>query len=131
MNKTSLLPLQGALYTRLSNDTAIMNQVTGVYDEVPEGTTFPYISLGEDTVTDWSTKTNSGEEITHTLHIWSDATGKVQTKQIMNNILQALSTPLSVSGFFVSMDQVEFMNVLQDPDGYKHGIIRMRLKIKE
>lgn len=130
--KTALLALQTALYNRLSNDSAINKKVTGVFDAVPKKQEFPYVTLGEDTMVDYSTKTNVGEEITHTLHVWSQYRGKKEVKEIMNLILQSLSQPLSLDGgFFVDFSRIEYMQVMDDPDGVtKHGVIRIRFKIR-
>lgn len=131
--RTSLFPLQDALFKRLSNDVAINSKVKGVFEHVPKDQAYPYIALGEDTVSDWSTKLEFGEEITHTLHIFSQYKGKKEVKEIMNLILQSLTEPLSLdSGFFVEFSRLDFMEVFIDPDGAtKHGVIRFRFKISQ
>lgn len=131
--RTSLLSLQNALLNRLFNDSAIKKKVKGVFDAVPKNQSFPYIALGEDTVNDWSTKIEFGEEITHTMHIWSQYKGKKEVKEIMNLVLQSLSEPLSLDdGFFVEFSKLDFMEVLNDPDGItRHGVIRFRFKISQ
>lgn len=131
---TGLFPLQQSIYSRLSTDIDLMAKITGVFDDVPDGQVFPYVTLGEDTVTDWSTKTNYGEELTHTLHVWSRYKGKKEVKEIMSLILQSItSEPLALAGgFFVNMAQVEFMEVFTDPDGItKHGVMRFRFNITQ
>ncbi|TCN25484.1 DUF3168 domain-containing protein [Mesobacillus foraminis] len=129
--KTSLFPLQDSIFERLNNDSAIKAKVTGVFDSVPKNQPCPYIALGEDTVNDWSTKLEFGEEITHTLHVWSEYDGKKEVKEIMSLILEAMTDPLSLDGgFSVEITNLDFMQVLDDPDGIsKHGIIRFRFKI--
>lgn len=131
--KTALLPLQISLFNRLSNDADLSKKVTGVFDSMPKNQSYPYISLGEDTANDWSTKTTTGEEITHTLHVWSRYDGKKEVKEIMNLILEAFSQPLSLdSGFIVEFSTVELMEVLNDPDGItRHGVMRLRFKISQ
>ncbi|MDQ1003966.1 hypothetical protein QFZ28_004366 [Neobacillus niacini] len=131
--KTALLQLQTSLYNRLSNDSNLLSKVTGVYDAVPKNQSYPYIALGEDTASDWSTKTTIGEEITHTLHIWSRYDGKKEAKEIMNLILESLSQPLSIEGgFFIDFSKVELMEVFDDPDGItRHGVMRLRFRISQ
>lgn len=132
--KTALFPLQTIIYQRLSDDSALKAKNIKTYDSVPSGATFPYITLGDDTVNNWSTKTNDGEDITHTLHVWSQYNGKKEAKEIMSLVLQILTdAPLSLGGDF-SMDfsRMEFMEVITDPDGItRHGIMRMRFKISQ
>jgi hypothetical protein len=131
--RTALLSLQTGMYNRLSNDTGLLVKVKGVFDAVPEDQEFPYITLGEDTASDWSTKTGRGEELTHTLHVWSRYDGKKEAKEIMALILQALEQPLSLEGgFFVDVTKVELMEVFTDPDGItRHGVMRLRFNISQ
>lgn len=131
--KTALLSLQTSIYNRLSNDISLSSKVKGVFDAVSTNQEFPYITLGEDTSSDWSTKTSVGEEITHTLHIWSRYKGKKEVKEIMNLILQSMTLPLSLEGgFLVELSKIEFMEVLNDPDGItRHGVMRIRFRISQ
>lgn len=131
--RTSLFSLQKGLYSRLSNDTNIKGKVTGVFDAIPDDQPYPYIALGEDTVNEWSTKLEFGEEVTHTLHVWSQYSGKKEAKEIMNLVLQSLTQPLSIDdGFFVEFSKLDYMEVIDDPDGItRHGIIRLRFKISQ
>lgn len=128
--KTSLLPLQGLLYSTLSSYTALTSLITGVYDNVPSDAVFPYVTLGESTGTDWGTKNSDGENIVATLHCWSQYPGKKEAKQILDQMLQALSQPLSMSGFNIVVNKLEYIDVLDDKDGItKHGILRLRFMI--
>ncbi|MDF2902369.1 MAG: hypothetical protein K0S25_7 [Bacillus sp. (in: firmicutes)] len=132
--KSSLFPLQETLFQRLTNDSMLIAKNIKTYDDVPSSPSFPYISLGDDTVNNWSTKTSKGEEITHTLHVWSRYNGKKEAKEIMDLVLQSItSTPLSIgSGFSMDFSRMEFMEVITDPDGItRHGIMRLRFKISQ
>lgn len=131
--KTSLWPLQMALFDRLSNDAALMAKITGVHDTTaPTNAEMPYITLGDDTVNDYSSKTFFGEEITHTLHCWSDYEGKKEAKEILDLMLQALSKePLTLTpGFTLEGLTRDYMEVLEQGD-YSHGVLRLRIKIKQ
>lgn len=130
--KSSLWPLQQALFTCLKGDAALTTKVKGIFDEVPANQTYPYVTLGEDTVVDWSTKTNDGEEITHTLHVWSKYAGKKEAKEILSLVLEAVTRqPLALAGgFSVDFSALDFMEVFIDEDGTtKHGVLRLRFKI--
>ncbi len=125
--KSPLLPLQKAIYNRLKSSLTCP-----IYDNVPDGAKMPYVTLGEDTAVDWSTKLENGQEVTHTLHIWSEYKGMMEAKQIMDTIIQALtSTPLQVEGFFVVSARLDMVETMRDPEGYRHGIVRFRFKIQE
>lgn len=125
--KSPLFPLQKAIYDRLKSSLTCP-----VYDNVPDGAKMPYVTLGEDTAVDWSTKLENGQEVTHTLHIWSDYKGMMETKQLINTIIQILTlTPLQVEGFFVVTARLDMVETMRDPEGYRHGIVRFRFKIQE
>lgn len=125
--KSPLLPLQKAIYNRLKSSLTCP-----IYDNVPDGAKMPYVTLGEDTAVDWSTKLENGQEVTHTLHIWSEYKGMMEAKQIIDQIIQAItSTPLVVEGFFVVSARVDVVETMRDPEGYRHGIVRFRFKIQE
>ena len=50
--------LQSTIYTTLSNDNTLTSTLgAGVFDEVLEGASYPFISLGEETSIDYGTKT--------------------------------------------------------------------------
>lgn len=139
--KTSLLSLQTALFSALTNHTPLMDKVEGVFDDVPEwldeAQTIPleppYVVIGNPTVIDWGSRVLiDGEQITFTLHVWSDHKGKKEVYEIFNLILEALSNPLSLdSGFFMEFQQREFMEVIDDPEDLRHGIIRFRFTVTQ
>lgn len=125
--KSPLLPLQKAIYDRLKTSLTCP-----VYDHVPDGAAMPYVTLGEDTAVDWSTKPAPGMEVTHTLHVWSDYRGMAEAKQIIDQVVQALTaSPLVVEGFAVVVGRMDMIDTLRDPEGYRHGVIRFRFKIME
>lgn len=132
--KTSLWPLQVSILKRLKAHAELMKTVTGIYDDVSSARAFPYVSLGEDTATPWGTKTNSGEEVTTTLHVWSTYNGKKEAKQILSFVLESItSEPLPLDGgFFMEYSNLDFMEIFTDPDGQtRHGVVRLRFKIKQ
>ena len=77
-------PLQEAVYSALSNDNTLTSTLgAGIFDDVLEGTTYPFVELGNETAIDYSTKDVDGAEFTITLHVWSQYAGAKETKQIM------------------------------------------------
>ena len=131
--KTVLYPLQVSIFQRLKSHTPLTSKVSGIFD-TNQTKSFPYVTLGEDTAVPWSTKSNPGEEVTHTLHVWSQYNGSKEVKEIMSLVIEALTNkPLSIEGgFSVGFEDVDMMEVIMDPDGKtRHGIIRMRFKIMQ
>ncbi|PAD36325.1 DUF3168 domain-containing protein [Terribacillus saccharophilus] len=124
--RTSLLALQTALFQRLSSDSAVRDLVTGVFDYIPEGTAFPYIRIGEPTVTPQVTKTTFGEQVAVVMHAWSKYPGKKEAYEILNACLAATSRPLRVEGFNLFDQRVDQLQVFDDIDGKtRHGVLRV------
>lgn len=127
--KSALDPLQTAIYNRLANDVTVTARVTGIFDAVPQGQAYPYVTLGEDTSTDDGTKTFYQEEITKTLHVWSKHKGKKEAQEILSLVLESItSEPLVLTGgFSVQFSQLEMLEVFPDKDDTtRHGVMRLR-----
>ena len=120
--------LQTRIYSAL-NVSAITTALNcGVYDEVVESASYPFISLGEETAIDYSTKNQNGGEYTINIHIWSQYKGAKQTKEIMDKVHDLLhDIDLTVSGFNLINLRFEFSDIMRDPDGVtRHGVMRFR-----
>ncbi len=120
--------LQTTIYSAL-NVSAITTALNcGVYDEVVESASYPFISLGEETAIDYSTKNQNGGEYTINIHIWSQYKGSKQTKEIMDKVHDLLhDIDLTVSGFNLINLRFEFSDIMRDPDGVtRHGVMRFR-----
>jgi len=121
--------LQTTIYSTLSSDNTLTSTLgSGVYDEVVEGATYPFVALGEETAIDYSTKDLDGGETTINIHIWSQYKGSKETKQIMDRIHDLLhDSNLSVTGFNLINLRFEFSDIMRDPDGVtRHGVMRFR-----
>ena len=121
--------LQTTVYSTLSNDNTLTNTLgAGVFDEVVENASYPFVALGEETAIDYSTKDLDGGEFTINIHVWSQYKGSKQTKEIMDRIHDLLhDSSLSVSGFNLINLRFEFSDILRDPDGVtRHGVMRFR-----
>jgi len=121
--------LQSAIYSTLSNDNNLTQVLgAGVYDEVTEGATYPFVALGEETAVDYSTKDLVGGETTVNIHIWSQYKGSKETKNIMDKIHDLLhDSNLTVSGFNLINLRFEYSDIMRDPDGVtRHGVMRFR-----
>jgi hypothetical protein len=121
-------PLQIAIYNALNVSAITSTLSCGVYDEVIEGNSYPFITLGEENSLDYSTKDLDGTDVTINLHIWSRYKGSKETKEIMDKIHDLLhNSNLSVSGFNLINLRFEFSDILRDPDGVtRHGVMRFR-----
>jgi len=121
--------LQSTIFSTLNNDNTLTNTLgAGVFDEVLENATYPFVSIGEETAVDYSTKDLDGGEFTINIHVWSQYKGAKQTKEIMDRVHDLLhDSSLSVSGFNLINLRFEFSDIMRDPDGVtRHGVMRFR-----
>ena len=107
--------------------------ITGVFDDVPQDTAYPYIVIGEETASNISTKTLDMHEHTLTIHTWSQYRGRKEIKVIMEQIYDTLNNAsLSVSGGQAVNMKQEFLTTLVDADGItRHGIMRFRAVVSD
>lgn len=120
--------LQSSIYTALNVSAITTTLACGVYDEVVEGNTYPFITLGEETAIDYSTNNLVGAETTINIHVWSRYKGSKQTKQIMDKVHDLLhDVSLTVSGVNLINLRFEYSDIMRDPDGItRHGVMRFR-----
>lgn len=121
-------PFRNAIYSTLNDDATLSGLISGVYDDVPEGTAYPYVVLGDDTAINFGSKTKDGNEHTLNIDIWSRYRGKKESVQIMERIYTLLhNVDISLSGASLINIRQEFNTILVDADGItRHGIMRFR-----
>jgi hypothetical protein len=85
-----------------------------IYDHAPQAASFPFITLGQSVIRDWSTGTEDGAERGLTLHAWSRAGGKKEMQEIIEAIRTALhDKPLMLEDHYL----VNLRQARLDPDG--------------
>ena len=128
--------LQKTVYTALVNaslTSASGSAITGVFDDLPEGTNYPYVVIGDDTATNISAKDKDIHEHTLNIHIWSQYRGRRDIKEIMGQIYTALNDiSYSVSGALGINLKHEFDTTIVEGDGItRHGIMRFRAVVSD
>ena len=120
--------LQQAIFSALNVSAVTSDLSCGVFDDVPQNASYPYIALGEETAVDFSVKDIQGGDLTVNIHLWSQYKGSKETKQIMDKIHDLLhNINLSVTGFNLINLRFEFSDIMRDPDGItRHGVMRFR-----
>ncbi len=122
--------LQKAIYTALSAHAPLITLLGAprIYDDVPRDAAFPYVTLGETSVADWSTGSEDGLEHLMTLHVWSRATGEREVHLIMSVLRERLHDgALTIAGHRLVNLRQEFQGTRRDGDGETyHGIARYR-----
>jgi hypothetical protein len=94
---TALESFLTALHQRLSNHAPLAARISGVFDNVPTRTAFPYLMFGDTRVTDASTATTTIQRIELPLSILSDAAGRSETLSLQADIETALATALTLN----------------------------------
>jgi hypothetical protein len=119
-------PLQTALYTKLGGDATLSGLVTGVFDEVPEGTQTPYMVIGEAYATPRNSHDRHGRRTVETIHVWSDHLGFSEANTITDRIVGLLDhQPLTVTDHDVVLAHFEYDQTIRDPDpNLRHVVLR-------
>lgn len=102
---TSVVSLRTAILGALRADAPLAALLGGtkIYDEPPRDAALPYVTLGENVVSDGSTSTESSDEHALTLHVWSHQGGHREAHLIAGAVLEALAdAPLALDGHHLS-----------------------------
>ena len=122
--------VQKAIFSTLSADSSLDSLVGNnkILDDVPQGTNYPYVQIGEETSIDAGLKDKEAQEYTLTIHIWSRYRGNKETKEIAERIYTLLHNgAISVTGASLANIRNEYFTVLIDDDGLtRHGVMRFR-----
>lgn len=98
--KTALAAVQTAVYGVLSADATLTTRAPGgVYDYVPDGTTWPYVRMGaaREEPEDAGLQ---GRRVTFLVHVWSQYRGLAEVYSIADRIIALLRyVALSISGW--------------------------------
>jgi hypothetical protein len=94
--------LQQAIFATLAMSDDVKEAVGDpprLFDAVPRGAAFPYIVIGDDKEIDWSTATEPGTAHALTIHIWSRAAGRRETRLAAQAVIGALNgAELTIDG---------------------------------
>lgn len=105
--------------------------VTGVFDGPPVDAAAPYLVIGPDLVTDWSTKTEAGHEHRLAVSVWDAGPGSVRAKQLMGGVELALrGLAGGRDGHAVVSTRFVRSLVLTDPDGWTQGLVEFRVRTR-
>lgn len=117
---------QKAVYGTLAGDSALMAQVSGIYDFVPAGAAFPYITLGDIKAEDASTATSQASRLKLMLHIYSRERGRKEIDALMERVHFLLHDAMpKVDGYAVANLRYVGSEIGMERDGLTfHGKIR-------
>jgi hypothetical protein len=124
--------LQKAVYQELSQDSALMASLTGIYDFVPANAVYPYLTLGEAVLRDWSSTTTAGVAVSLTVRVFSREGGRKQAATVMDRVHALLHRgSLSVAGHNTVLCRFEAAETRLEDDGATYqGIMRFRVLLQ-
>jgi hypothetical protein len=122
--------LRAAVHDALKNNAALNTLLGGskVYDEPPRGAAFPYVTLGETRISNFSSGDQFAEEHQLTLHAWSRQGGHREAHLITGTLLQVLDdAPLTLAGYHLVNFRFAVADVRREADGRTyHALVRFR-----
>jgi hypothetical protein len=122
--------LRAAVHVALKNNAALNTLLGGskVYDEPPRGAAFPYVTLGETRISNFSSGDQFAEEHQLTLHAWSRQGGHREAHLITGTLLQVLDdAPLALAGYHLVNFRFAVADVRREADGRTyHALVRFR-----
>jgi len=122
--------LRAAVHDALAADVPLTTLLGGakIYDEPPRAAAFPYVTLGETRIADYSTGTEEGEEHQLTLHAWSRQGGHKEAHMIAGALLSALDeAPLDLADNHLVNFRFAVADVRREADGRTyHALVRFR-----
>jgi hypothetical protein len=121
--------LQSAIYTVLNADSTLDGIIgdNKIFDNVPQDTAYPYVVIGNFTVTNRGTKSLDGNEYSLDIDVWSTYRGKKEISDAMERIYELLhDATYSVSGADMVISQVRNTITLVENDGItRHGVLTL------
>ena len=122
--------LRAAIHDALNADAALVSILGGakVYDEPPRSAAFPYVTLGEARIADYSAGGEPSEEHQLTLHAWSRQGGHREAHVIAGALLQALDdAPLALTDHHLVNLRFSVADIRREADGRTyHALVRFR-----
>jgi hypothetical protein len=127
---SSTAALRAAIHDALTADAVLTGMLGGpkIYDEPPATAAFPYVTLGEARVSDFSAGDDALQEHPLTLHAWSRQGGHKEAHMIAGALLQALDdAPLSPDGHALVNLRFSLADIRREADGRTyHALVRFR-----
>ena len=130
MSTNSSVALRAAVHDALISNVGLTSVLGGqkIYDEPPRSASFPYVTLGEARIADFSTGSEAAQEHQLTLHAWSRQGGHREAHIVTGALMQALDdAPLTLSGHHLVNLRFAVADVRREADGRTyHALVRFR-----
>jgi len=130
MSGSASWQLQQAVYGALAGNAPLTALLGGlrIYDDVPHGAAYPFVTMGQTSSSDFGTGTEDGEEHILTLHVWSAAGGRGEAQILIGAIRDTLhNAALGLAGHVLVNLRQQFSDIRREADGITiHGLVRYR-----
>lgn len=124
--------VQAAAVAALSAHPALSGELPGIYDGPPPRAAFPYVSIGDGLVSDWSTKSEAGREIRLALTVWDDGEEAARLHALMGHVEDAIAAiPRDLPGWRVASNVFLRSLVVRDPAKPWAGFLEFRVRVLE
>ena len=124
--------VQSALVSALEAHPAIAASYCGVYDGPEPRAAFPYISVTDGLVSDWSTKTATGREFRMALTVWDEHEEASRLHDLMGHVEDAVAAlPRDLPGWRVASIAFVRSFVARDAAEPWAGLVEYRLRVLE
>jgi len=121
--------IQMAAVTALEAHPALSQILTGIFDGPPVRADYPYISIADGVVSDWSTKTETGREIRLALTIWDDGEEPARMHDLIAHVQDALAAlPSDLPGWRIASNIFLRSMVARDAAGPWAGLVEHRIR---
>lgn len=113
------LELQGGIVTRLKATGAVTGIIgSRIYDPVPAGATFPYVSFGPSDELSDDADCITGFEVTMQLDAWSRGTGFPEVRRLADAVRDAIhGYEFNLSANALVLFEHRLTRIFRDPDG--------------
>ncbi len=118
----SYYAVQKAVYDVLSADATLMATVSGIFDFVPQDTDYPYVTIGNSRLMDYSTVITTSFRQTLTIQVYSRSRGRKEVSDIMAQVHGLLhdTTPAADDHSIVDLRYVGG-DITQNRDGLSYS----------
>ena len=124
------LALRAAIHAARVTDAALVALIGAprIHDVPPGDADFPFVTLGEAVVADWSTATEAGTEQALTLHVFSRSGGRAEAFAIAARLQAVLhDAALALEGHRLANLRATTAEVRRESDGRTfHALVRFR-----
>lgn len=122
--------LQEAAVSVLQAHPVLSAELTGVYDGPPPRAIFPYVSIADGIITDWSTKTEQGREVRLALTVWDDGGEASRLSSLMGHVEAAVAAmPRDLPGWRIASLVFLRAIIVRDPAGAWAGLVEHRVRM--